>query len=326
MLPDFAGEFLCHALREIAHQIAVEMRIVRHVAGDDVGEQHDLGIGEQHAEFGPGQRLATRLALGKGSRRGQRLDDTVEQAARFQCRHEASLMRDVGQPALARQRKRQRLLVVVGEYQRADLVCHLGEQLVARRTGQRAFAHGRCQRDLDVDLDVRAVDAARIVDGVGVAAAAIHAEFDARPLCDAEIGALADDLGAHIERGDADGVVGAVANVLVGFAGSPDISADAAEPQKVDRRLEDGIHDLDRRSRGLRQPDRRGGGLRQGDRLLAARDDDAAFRQLRLVVILPGRARQLEHALPLGHRGHHVGIGIDEDVAMVEGGDQPGGR
>ena len=54
------------------------------------------------------------------------------------------------------------------------------------------------------------------------------------------------------------------------------IGADAAEPQQVDRRLEDGLHDLGRRRDGLAEADRRGSGSRQRDRLLAARDDGAA--------------------------------------------------
>ena len=79
----------------------------------------------------------------------------------------------------------------------ADLVGHLGQQLVARRPGQACLAHGGRQRDLDVDLDVGGIDAARIVDRVGVAGAAVETELDAGALGGAEIGALADHLGAQ---------------------------------------------------------------------------------------------------------------------------------
>ena len=233
------------------------MRFVGNAAGNDVGDQHDLGIGEQHADLGAGQRLAARLALGQRQRVRQRLDGTVELAARLQRSHEASLVGQVGEAALAHQRQRQRLLVVVGEHEVADLVGHLGQQLVARRPGQAAFAHRGGQRDLDVDLDVGRVDAAGIVDGVGIAGAALEAELDAGTLRGAEIGALADHLGAQFRRGDADRIVGAVADLLVGFATCPDIGADAAEPQQVDRRLEDRVHDLGRRRRRLVEPDRR---------------------------------------------------------------------
>ena len=61
---------------------------------------------------------------------------------------------------------------------------------------------------------------------------------------------------------------------------------------------------------------------RQRDRLLAAREDAAASRDQRLVVIGPGGARQAEHPLPLLPALRRIGIGIEEDVAVIEGGDQ----
>ena len=60
----------------------------------------------------------------------------------------------------------------------------------------------------------------------------------------------------------------------------------------------------------------------QRDRLLAAREDAAALRDQALVVIGPGRARQREHPLALLPALRRIGIGIEEDVAVVEGGDQ----
>ena len=39
------------------------------------------------------------------------------------------------------------------------------------------------------------------------------------------------------------------------------------------------------------------------------------------IVIVPARARQLEQALALVPARRRIGIGIDEDVAVVEGGD-----
>ena len=77
-----AGYFFAHAAREIVDEVALEMRLVGNAAGNDVGDQHDLGIGQQHADLGARQRLAARLALGERQRVGQRLDGTVEQAAR----------------------------------------------------------------------------------------------------------------------------------------------------------------------------------------------------------------------------------------------------
>ena len=48
----------------------------------------------------------------------------------------------------------------------------------------------------------------------------------------------------------------------------------------------------------------------------------AALRQQLAVVIVPARARQVEQALALGPALRRIGIGIDEDVAVVERRDQ----
>jgi hypothetical protein len=54
----------------------------------------------------------------------------------------------------------------------------------------------------------------------------------------------------------------------------------------------------------------------------AARENAAARGDQRLVVVVPRRTRQVEHALALGERLGDVGIGVDEDVAMVERSDE----
>ena len=66
-----------------------------------------------------------------------------------------------------------------------------------------------------------------------------------RPRCGhAEIGAFADHLAAQVLAGDADGVVGAVADRLVALVRGADVSADAAEEQQIDRRFEDGADEF----------------------------------------------------------------------------------
>ena len=64
---------------------------------------------------------------------------------------------------------------------------------------------------------------------------------------------------------------------------------------------------------------------RKPDLLGRARIDAAAFGNQRLVEILPARTRQVEQALALGERALRIGIGIDENVAVIEGGDELGG-
>ncbi len=53
-----------------------------------------------------------------------------------------------------------------------------------------------------------------------------------------------------------------------------------------------------------------------------AREDATALRDQRGVVIGPRRARQVEQALALDEAARRVGVGIDEDMQMVERGHQ----
>ena len=59
-----------------------------------------------------------------------------------------------------------------------------------------------------------------------------------------EVAALADDLAPQVVAVDADGVVGAVADVRVGLGGRLDVGADPAVPQQVDGREQDRLHEL----------------------------------------------------------------------------------
>ncbi len=183
-----------------------------------------------------------------------------------------------------------------------------------------SVAFGRHQGDLDVHLDVRGVHPGGIVDGVGVETHAGAGRLDAAALGQAEIGALADRLGADHGAGDADGVVGTVAGLLVGLARGADIGADAAEPEEVDRRLEDRLHHLGRGGLGLIEAQRRLDLGRERDRLEAAREDAATLRDQVLVVIGPGRAGQGEQPLALDEAPGGIRVRVEEDVAVVEGG------
>ncbi len=93
---------------------------------------------------------------------------------------------------------------------------------------------------------VGAVDAGGIVDGVGVQPDTAFGQGNAPGLGDAEIGALADDLGADVARVDTDGIIGLVADVQVALLRRLDIGADAAEIEQLDARLENGLHQVER--------------------------------------------------------------------------------
>ena len=113
------------------------------------------------------------------------------------------------------------------------------EHLVALLHRQLARLDREPEQDLQVDLVVGAVDAGRVVDRVGVDAAAAQRVLDAAALGEAEVAALADDLRAQLAAVDADGVVGAVADVGVRLRRRLDVGADAAVPEQVDRRAQD---------------------------------------------------------------------------------------
>jgi hypothetical protein len=63
--------------------------------------------------------------------------------------------------------QRHRLVVVVPQDERADLVGHRREQVVAFGLAELAGRDRAGEQDLDVDLVVGAVDAGRVVDEVG---------------------------------------------------------------------------------------------------------------------------------------------------------------
>ena len=188
----------------------------------------------------PSQALASVGALLQGLIVRQELDHAVEPVLFFQGTHVArQAVQQVG-AELVGHGDRLGLQVVVAQHKVGDLVGHLLQQLVALLAGHVAgLLHG-AQQDLDVDLVVRAIDARRVVDGIRVAAPAGHVELDARPLGQAQVGALADDLGADLGGVDPQVVVGPVAGVGMGLAARLHVGADAAEPQELDRRLQHG--------------------------------------------------------------------------------------
>ena len=140
---------------------------------------------------------------------------------------------------------------------------------------------------------------------------------------EAEVAALADDAAAQVARVDADRVGGAVHRVGVGLVGGLDDRADAAVPEQVDGRAQDRPDQVGRRQPLVLDAERRAHLRRERDRLGAARPDAAALGDRVAVVVVPGRAGQLEQPLALGEAGVGVGVGVEEDVAVVVGADEP---
>ena len=149
--------------------------------------------------------------------------------------------------------------------------------------------------------------------------------LDARAAREAEVAALPHDAAAQLARVDADRVARAVGRVGVGLVGRLDDGADAAVPQQVDRRAQDRADDVVRRAaRSSSMPERLARLRRQRDRLRGARADAAALGDQLAVVVVPGGAGELEQPLALREADAAAsGVGVDEDVPVVVGGDQP---
>ena len=207
---------------------------------------------------------------------------------------------------------------------RDDVVGDLAQQRVARRPVELAAPLGEPEQDLQVDLVVGAVDAGRVVDEVGVDQPALARELDPRAAREAEVAALADDAAAQVARVDADRVGGAVHRVGVGLVGRLDDRADAAVPEQVDRRAQDRADQVGRRQPLVLDAERRAHLRRERDRLRAARPDAAALGDLRR-----GRSRPSVEPASSNSRLRsakprvRVRVGVDEDVAVVVGGDEP---
>ena len=165
---------------------------------------------------------------------------------------------------------------------------------------------------------VREVDAGRVVDGVGIDAAAGEREGDPRPLREAEVPAFGHDapaqrLGVHPDR-----VVRRVADLGVRLRRRLDVGADAAVEEEVGVEREDGLDQplaARLRAREAEETLRLG---REHDALGRARHHGTARRERSRVVPVPAEAGAVE-PLPLGEARRRVGIGVEEDVAVVEG-------
>src|SRR5258707_11651253 len=146
-------------LREIAAQLAGEIGIVGHVRVKQVLVQGKLGISQQHRKLGPGERLGPPSSLDNVHVGRQELDGTIEQLPLLQHLHQPLLETEVFKTAAFDEGQRQRLLVVVAQNQRRNLIRHAGQNDITILARQTAVAERNAQSNLDVDLDVGSIDA-----------------------------------------------------------------------------------------------------------------------------------------------------------------------
>ncbi len=171
------------------------------------------------------------------------------------------------------------LAIVVEQHQAFDLIGHRCQLLVARVVAQFVALHRVVEQDLDVDFVIRGIDAGRVVDEVGIEQHAIQCGLDAAALGETEVAALAHQLAAQLAAVDADRVVGAVADIGMGFGRGLHVGADAAVPEQIDRCLENRTHQVVRRQlKPYRlRSERRAYFRREWNRLGTAREDAATL-------------------------------------------------
>ncbi len=296
--------------------------ILGYVGLDETPVQLDLRVAQDDRELGAREAASGRATLLDLLVGRQELERAVEQAARLEHANQARVLAEPLRRARVHHRQRLRLRVVVAEHERRDLVRHLREQLVALRTRQLLLPDRLLEQDLDVDLAVGAVDAARVVDEVRVDLAAAQRVFDAAALREAEIAALGDDAAAQLAAVDAHRVVAGIPRVEIRLDARFHVGADAAVPEQVDTRTKNGADQLEGRHRRARQVEHALRVRVQLDRLRLPRVHAAALGQRGAFVVVPARARQLEQAPALGDASRGVRVRVDEDVAMVERGDE----
>ena len=280
-------ERLAHFDRERSDQILLQYRIIDHIAVFQRLLQRQLGGGQQHGQFGAGEPLpgsgTTGIILGAGKARGL----AIKVARFFQHVDQPGKRRHRAGTAAAGDRQAQRLKAVVLKHQMRDRIGHAQQQRHAIILGQLARTLGIGQRDLDIDLVVRTIDARRIVDEVGVDPAAMQRELDTPGLRGAKVGAFADHPRTHFVARNAQAVVGRIAHGNVVLGAGLHISADAAEPQQIDPAFQDrgnqriGIDFADG------EIQHRAHFIGKRNRLHRARKHAAPGRDQRLVVIIP---------------------------------------
>ena len=230
--------------REVAQQVGGQQLHVGEVGAGHLGHVGVLRVGDEHGELGRLQPCPAGLTFGDLLVRRQELEGPVEPPLGLQQVDVAGVHVDHRERLAPGDHQGERLGLVVGEHEVGHLVGHRRQHVVALLGRQLAGVDDAVEEDLDVDLVVAAVDARRVVDGVGVDEAAGEGELDAAELGQPEVAPLTDHAAPQLVAVDPHAVVGPVADVGVGLRLRLDVSADAAVPEQIDRRPQDDRHEL----------------------------------------------------------------------------------
>ena len=183
---------------EVTGEVVLQDRIVGQLALHDLRVRPQLAVREEHAQLRARKGATGLLTLGQCLEGRQCLLRSVEQPCLLQRRDQvAEVVARVDRPQLV-QRHGPALGPIVQEHERRHCGGQLLQKLVAPLLGDPSRAHRRIEQDLEVDLVVGQVHAARVVERVGVDAAATEGVLDARPLREAEITPLSHHLTAQL--------------------------------------------------------------------------------------------------------------------------------
>ena len=172
---------------------------------------------------------------------------------------------------------------------------------------------------------VRTVDSGGVIQRISVDPTPTKIKLDPPQRGDTEVASLPDHLGAQLIRIDPDGVVCTVPNCGVRLGFSFDVGADTAVEQQIHWSAQDGANEFRRSHLGdlLVNTQRLANARTDRDRLLLTAEHPTPGADQAGVVILPTRSREIEQPTPLLKRASRVRVGIDEDVPVVKGRNQP---
>ena len=218
-----------------------QVRIVNQHGGLDALDEIDLGVRGGQRELGAGEAGVARVALVERLARRYRRRHPGQDAAILDRLEMVAKLVQVGAAAELFEAERQHLVAIVGDDAVGDFVGACGERAVARVEGELAAGHGGLEQNLQIDLVIGHIDAGRVVDRVGVDAAAGERVLDARVLGEAEVAALDDNFRAQLRCGDSACVVGVVGDFGVGLGRGANVGADAAVVKQIDRRAQNAL-------------------------------------------------------------------------------------
>ena len=143
-------------------------------------------------------------------------------------------------------------------------------------------------------------------------------EFNTCKLCQAEIAAFTDDLAAQAVCINSYAVIRMVTDVAVPLVAGLDVRADATVPEQIEFHAQDGSNQLVRLHRHFACTKHSSCLGAKSNRLGLSRVNSATFRDDAVIVVVPTGSSQVEQALPFLEARANIGIGIQEDVHVIE--------